>query len=321
MNKSDFTNRAIRAIECVLGQGPAEDSYVEFKTVFPDVDTPESTVKVARQLAAHANAAAPDSFVWIIGVDEKAGKVVGANKKELSNWLSRIQRCFDGPSPKLSASEILAKFNKPIVVMLFDSSTPPYVVNLPNSRDRVIPWREGTAQRCTSRSELLELLRHHVLLPKYRIIEGSKKTNLVAHAKHEANSWAIHLHMTIYLENQVANRIVIPAHECSGWFEVPDVIAKTPFSQMELWSQKDRLSQTTIKDAEEVQIYASAAVHMRKPIQAPALVELNLPVVGSKNPLIVPCNLVLQIQSCVTPRELRTRKPIRATYFSPRKYS
>ena len=306
MRKEEVVEKAKAAVHSVQRNGPAEDSFVEFKTVFPDVATQDSTVKAARQLAGQANAATPEPIMWVIGVEEKTRKVQGADKKELSNWYSRVAKSFDGPAPALSQSCILHDFDKPVVAVVFETDDAPYVVNLPNCRDRVVPWREATGLRCASRSELLNLLQRRTLLPDCTVIEGSKRTYLIAHAKQNPKSWSVVMGLALYLKNRASKRIILPAHECSGWFEAPGLIERTAFTHFEFRVDKKRLSQAIISDAAEVEIFARVTMEMSEPRETPAAAQLQLAVVGSKRAVVVPVDL-----------RLRVRKPIRigATYL------
>ncbi len=285
--------------------------------MFPDLASPESTAKAARQLAAQANAATPEPIVWIIGVDEKANNIHGASKKELSNWYSRVTKSFDGPSPMLSKSVILYEFGKPIVAVLFETDDAPYVVNLPNSRDRVVPWREATGHRCASRAELLKLLQRRTLLPDIRIVEGSKKTAIVAHAKQCSKEWSMRLHMTLYLENRDSKRLILPAHDCSGWFEAPGLIERTTFTDFQMRVQKQRVSQAVVRDAEEVEVFAGTVLAIPEPREVAVGIELQLRVVGTNKPLVVRGELPLRVQRAVSLGQMQreTQRKRRATYF------
>jgi len=315
MNKNELIQRAKEAIQCVQAGGPAEDSFVEFKRAFPDVATPEAAAKTARQLAGQANAVAAEPFIWVIGVDEKTGVIHGADKKELSNWYSRVTKCFDGPPPAMASSAIVYDFGKPVTAILFEPSEPPYVVNACNSRDRVIPWREANGLRCANRSELLRLLQQHTLLPKFRVIEGSKKTCLIMHAKPKTKEWSARLHVTLYLENQAGKRIVMPAHDCVGWFEVPSLIERTSFQDFKLRVQNEPVSQAIIRDAEQVEVYAGIVNVIPEPREMPAIIELNLPIVGAMKPLVVRLDLPLRVQKQMTLSELQAERNRRVSYL------
>ena len=75
-----------------------EDQYVECKAEWPD------PAKAARQIAGHANSAAPDSILWIIGLDERQKMVRETSDIEFSNWWSQVLSCFDqlGPTVQLT---------------------------------------------------------------------------------------------------------------------------------------------------------------------------------------------------------------------------
>jgi len=315
MKKDELIRRAKTAVQCLLDGGPAEDSFMEFKAAFPDVGTPEGAARTARHLAGQANAVAPDAFVWVIGVDEKARTIPGADKKELSNWYSRVSKCFNGAAPAMALSAIVHDFDKPIVAILFEPTDSPYVVNVPNNRDRVVPWREATGLRCASRSELLGLLRQTTLLPTFRIIEGSKRTNLIAHARPKTKDWSVRLHVTLYMENQTARRIVVPAHDFVGWFEVPDQISRTAFTHYELWVQKKRVSQVVIRDAEQLDVYAGVALAMPAPREMPAVAQVSLPVVGAKKPLVVDVKLRLRVPIPLSFSQMQAAARRRVTYL------
>ena len=79
----------------VQSHQPAEDSHVECKASWPDVNN------IARQLAGHANAAKGEPVLWLIGVDEKGGTIPGAEHKELNNWYPQLVKEFDGVAPFL----------------------------------------------------------------------------------------------------------------------------------------------------------------------------------------------------------------------------
>lgn len=316
MIKDDLADRARTAVQGLLDGGPAEDSFFEFKSVFPELTDPESTAKAARQLAAQANAAMPEPIIWIVGVDEKANKIIGAGKKELSNWYSRITKSFDGSSPRLSRSVILHEFDKPIVAVLFETDDAPYVVNLPNSRDRVVPWREATGHRCASRAELLALLQHHTRLPASHIIGGSKKTSIIAHARQCSDDWSIRLRLTLFLENQVSKRVILPVHSCSGWFEAHGLIERTSFTECQFKVQKKPVSQVIVKDVEEVEVCAGAVVKIAEPREVSAGFELLFGVVGAKKPLVVRAELPLRVQRSMSlsQMQMQTQQKQRAKY-------
>jgi hypothetical protein len=90
MKGQDITDWALKVIDSALSGQPTEDSKVELKASWPDVK------QAARRLAGHANASYGDNILWVIGVDQKAKSVVGADSKELATWYPQLQKEFDG---------------------------------------------------------------------------------------------------------------------------------------------------------------------------------------------------------------------------------
>src|SRR5690242_6350206 len=86
---------ALRVIDQLAARHPHEDAHVELKAAWLEPQ------KVARQIAAHANAARGEPILWLIGVDEKTG-VVGAEQKNLADWFSALRGQFDGVAPELT---------------------------------------------------------------------------------------------------------------------------------------------------------------------------------------------------------------------------
>ena len=95
MEKNDIERWAWTIIRRVEKKHPSEDFTVELKTIWPT-----DAKKVARQIAAHANAALGNELLWLIGVDEASG-VTGADFAELSNWWTQVKSEFDGATPDI----------------------------------------------------------------------------------------------------------------------------------------------------------------------------------------------------------------------------
>lgn len=152
MKGQDIIDWASNVIARMLSGQPTEDSRVELKAAWPDVK------QAARRLTGHANASYGGSILWLIGVDQKAKTVPGANNKELANWYPQLQKEFDGyVAPHLIADVNLSAEGEPVVALLFDTSNAPYVIKVPNTDRLEAPWREGTRTRSATRNELLRL--------------------------------------------------------------------------------------------------------------------------------------------------------------------
>ena len=96
MKPSEIESWAHSVMDRVERKDPIEDARVEVKAVWIDAQP------MARRLAGHANAARGERILWLIGVDEKAGTVPGAEKKDAAEWWPRVQARFDGIAPRLT---------------------------------------------------------------------------------------------------------------------------------------------------------------------------------------------------------------------------
>ena len=108
-------------MERALAGHKVEDNRVELKSEWPDPG-----YKTARRIAAHANSANSDDILWVIGIDEKAHKVVPISQVELANWWPRVQRGFDGPAPELHNLSVTTDSGQ-VEALHFTTNQAPYV--------------------------------------------------------------------------------------------------------------------------------------------------------------------------------------------------
>jgi hypothetical protein len=113
---------ALRLIDRVEKQQNVEDVLVELKREWPDDPN-----KAAHRLGGHANAARGEPVLWLIGVDEKAGKVVSAPLSEFANWYPAVEKEFDGIAPRCIPLNIPHK-DGTVVALLVETDRSPYVV-------------------------------------------------------------------------------------------------------------------------------------------------------------------------------------------------
>jgi len=142
-------------VEAVLANQRIEDSRVELKSLWPEPD------KAAHHLAAHANAARGTPVLWLIGVDEKAQRLTGANPVELANWSKSVERFFDGDSPRMALDANVRIERNTVVALYFEThqGAPFAVKNLQGGYPQfIVPWREATSLRAANRAELLRIL-------------------------------------------------------------------------------------------------------------------------------------------------------------------
>ncbi len=115
--------------------------------------------KAAQRLAAHANSARSNPILWLIGIDEKDGTVLGIDKNELASWWTSVQKYFDDGTPELIYDFNLTIEGKSVKALVFDTRLAPYVSKISSGlANRVILWRDGTRTRAATRSEILKLV-------------------------------------------------------------------------------------------------------------------------------------------------------------------
>lgn len=220
---------ALREIERVERHQPTEDSRVELKAEWIDPD------KAARRIAGHANALRGEPILWLIGVDQTRG-VVGALPNELANWWPQVNAQFDGLAPELK--ELLVSWkSQTVVALFFRTDRIPYIVKNPvfGKTDggpvaREVPWREGTATRSATHSDLILLLSPLQRLPKFDFRLGILRVTRNDGGGGQFTGWD--LQVTLYVVPKDSTRIVVPYHQCEvfvraeGWKERTRFVVK-----------------------------------------------------------------------------------------------
>jgi hypothetical protein len=162
---------ALRVIDQLEKKQNVEDALVELKS-----DWPSDLNKAARRLGGHANAARGEPVLWLIGVEEKASKVVGASFSEFANWYPAVEKEFDGVAPRCTPVNIPHR-DGTVVALLVETDRMPYVV-----RNAVhglqgggavsfeVPWRNGSRTDSARRAELVKLLIPATKLPEVEVL-------------------------------------------------------------------------------------------------------------------------------------------------------
>jgi len=204
MRPHEIESWALAIIDRVVQRQPVEDSRVELKAEWP-----REPARAARRLAGHANAARQAPILWLIGVDEGASSVPGADYANLAFWWPQVAHWFDGIAP------IIVDVNVPyegrtVAALCFETDRAPYVVNVSEQgpTNREVPWREATRVRSAKREELLRLLVPALREPEIEILK----------AEYEAQSpWgAGRFDCELYVIPRTTERLCIPMHRCSG---------------------------------------------------------------------------------------------------------
>jgi hypothetical protein len=142
-------------VEAVLANQRIEDSRVELKSSWLEPR------KAADRLAAHANAARGTAILWLIGVDEKNCQLTNVEPVELANWYKSVEAFFDGFAPRLLIDANVRIGSDAVVALYFETEQgAPFLVEYTRGSypQFVVPWREGTALRAATRSDLLRIL-------------------------------------------------------------------------------------------------------------------------------------------------------------------
>lgn len=170
-----------RTARAVLRGERYEDSTIELKSEHPEAH------KLARQVAAHANAARGDDIVWIFGLregkDGKPGSLEPLSPTDLDSYWRSAEKYFREASPDMFLSKLVS-FESPdgpdsevtLQALAFHTQEAPYVITNEKSGDAVsleVPWRRGHNQVWTARRrDLLEILVPRVRVPACEVIDA-----------------------------------------------------------------------------------------------------------------------------------------------------
>ena len=188
-----------------------EDSTVELKSNFIN------PVKAAEVLAGHANAALGEQLLWLIGVDEKQGAVVGIDQTELKDWLSKVNKTFDEIAPTLIKDLVVPRNGLSVLALVFETDRAPYVVKHDNKPQRWVPWRYGADTQPAKRSDLLRMLLPTIKSPKIEVQQGF----FTGAANAEPSIFKVFVRL--YLIPATSSEVVtIPSHKIKGILVFPE---------------------------------------------------------------------------------------------------
>jgi hypothetical protein len=208
MKSIELESWALRVLDQMEKHSPMEDSRVELKKEWPTDHN-----KAARRIAGHANAARGENILWLIGVDEKAGAVTGANQQDLATWFPQVKACFESEVPDLQDLNVNFK-GKTVVALCFDTSRFPYVVKNPKGGEIQfeVPWREGTSVRSATRSDLILMLTPLTPLPKLEVLEAEIYGQVVQ----QGIKPPFVFKASVYIVPMDASALTYPFHKCNA---------------------------------------------------------------------------------------------------------
>ena len=276
-----LVGRLEQIVKAAKNGQPVEDSYVELKA-----ELPKDTEKAARQIAGHANAAAADNILWVIGLSED-GTVFGASKTELANWYPSVRRRFDGPAPRLAKSVNILFGRKMVLALMFNTRDFPYVVNRGDGK-REVPWRDGNAVRSAHRNELMELLSQRMQLPKMEAL-NCKVTTVQGRDK---TMWRFVVNLELYVTPQpFAKPVVIPTHNCEATLAMPGVVRKMWLTDLRFSHESrphaEHIRDFVIRKPAPLRISGHAITRRKRTPYGEAFVRVEMVPAGSPVPITV----------------------------------
>jgi hypothetical protein len=159
----------LAAVDCVRAGGPIEDDWIEVKRDWPGTEK-------ARQLAGAANRARGNPMVYVVGLDEKTGKIHRTGETDVAVWWAQMASRFDQLPPELVRHlNVPVGSGESVTAILFATDRAPYVVNniAGGSPEREVPIREGTRTRSATRDELLRMVRPEIGVPPVVLLAAS----------------------------------------------------------------------------------------------------------------------------------------------------
>lgn len=201
--------RSLAVFDAVKSGHRVEDGLVELKADWPNPQ------RSARRLAGHANSAHGEGILWLIGLDEAKG-AQPLRDVELAEWWVQVQTFFDRVTPILT-DVVVHTEDGPIHALFFDTSLSPFV--LKNSAygkpgggpvEYEVPWRDGTAVRSATRSDLIRLLAPVVQLPELEALSASVVLRIGDPAMNEKYEW--YFRLELYVTPQIGTVVVFPVH-------------------------------------------------------------------------------------------------------------
>jgi hypothetical protein len=221
----------LRVLDALTRGQQTEDSRVELKREWP-----LDAASCARRIAGLANAAHGEPVLWIIGADENARTVTGADHKDLANWYPSIRACFDQIAPE-PTDLIVSYGGTPVVALMFSTDRAPYVVKNPTYGtqgvyiEREVPWRAQTSVRSATREDLIRILVPALSCPTAEVLKAEVGVSVMNREASHDWEWCASLHLYVVPADE--RRVVIPYHHCAGALTVseePDSAAMTiPF--------------------------------------------------------------------------------------------
>lgn len=236
MRKADLEHKVLAIADRVQKKQPVEGVEIELKSKWP-----EKFNMTARQLAGHCNAARGDPVLWIIGLDEGHGAVVGASAEELANWWPRVRKEFEGEHPHLAISLPVQHGDKTLFALYFETDRAPFVTRASDSGSSVleVPWREGNSTRSARREDLIRLLVPVMSTPSIELLSASARY----YQDSKSPYWSMIFNVKLYAT--VRSTAILPAHRC-------DLEVDPKYLDRDVWSRETTISSPSRASLDDV---------------------------------------------------------------------
>jgi hypothetical protein len=173
-----------------------------------------------------------------------------------------------------------------VPALLFETARAPFVVKNPMAGkpgggpvQLEVPWREGTAVRSATHSDLLLLLFPLQRLPDVEFLSGQ----LTIQQEPQRPSQPLQppyweLILTMYFSPKNNERIVVPFHKCSASIELPGCVSRMELPDFEMRPPKTIMGSGTVTDQTTRDVILSLTInstHTELVIDGPGLVRLR----------------------------------------------
>ncbi len=214
--------------------------------------------RVARQLAAQANAARGRDVLWLVGV-EPDGNVRGADPGRFDDWLAGLLPLFDGLAPRITAFHVPTGprqgklLPKQVVALHVETDRAPFVIRgAERAASMEVPWLDaGGGIRSAGRLELVKLLSPLQDLPQLEILEAELTFYKNPHPTYSSKAtfrWTFD--GSVYVMPRADDRVVIPLHRVRGGLATVKGDFSTQASEVNLTADKNspavRLTDTAV---------------------------------------------------------------------------
>jgi hypothetical protein len=203
---------AYDVVEQVARKRFGEDDLVEFKRVWIEPH------KAVRRIAAQANAARGEDFLWLIGIDpSQPDPFVELEPKDPDALFREVESYFmDRHRPEWRCFGVTYE-NKTVYAIAFGTSESPFLIslkkvnqklgNLEGAAEAELPWRSGTGTKSATRQQILSLLYNVPPLPEIEVMASE----FVPFESETANFYP-GFYVKFYVILRSAEPIIVPFH-------------------------------------------------------------------------------------------------------------